>query len=223
MKAFWGVRDSQAAKQLASGKLDAGTRGAVTGGKHLDEVAALIAQVMLDAGMEPPRPLKLPGYYRRSKNWDLVARFGDSVGAVVELKSQVGSISNNANNRIEEMIGQAVDLLKASRENLLGSAAPWFGYVMIVEDTPKATNKAKIAKTRPAFPPDPAFTATSYIDRYALALGRLRLERELDQVCLVLTKPDGTYRYPDESMTFQGFAATLHARGLQLRNQLGGT
>lgn len=38
---FWGSRDAQAAKQAASGTLDAGTRGAVTGGGHLNAVAEL--------------------------------------------------------------------------------------------------------------------------------------------------------------------------------------
>jgi hypothetical protein len=32
---FWSVRDNQAERQRLEGKLDAGTRGAVTGGQHL--------------------------------------------------------------------------------------------------------------------------------------------------------------------------------------------
>jgi type II restriction enzyme len=220
---FWGVRTSQTAKQVQSGKLDAGTRNAVTGGKHLDAIAQLIGRVMVDAGLEAPRPLVLPGYYRRSKNWDIVARYKGTVGAVVELKSQVGSIGNNANNRIEEMIGQSVDLWKAAREDLLGATPPWFGYVMLVEDSDVSTRKAPIPKTAPHFPPDRIFAQTSYLERYVIALDRLRIERDMDQVCLVASKPDGTLSYPNPTMTFQTFAATIHARGLQLRTQLSGT
>lgn len=218
---FWGVRTAQTAKQLAAGTPDTGTRGAVTGGKHLDSVAALIGQVMIDAGLEPPRPLQLPGFYRRNKNWDLVSRYHDAIGAVVELKSQVGSIGNNANNRIEEMIGQSVDFWKANREQLLGNTAPWFGYVMLVEDCTTSTRKAPIPKTPAAFPPDPIFSGTSYLDRYVIALERLRKERDMDQVCLVACAADTTPWYPDPTMTFQTFASTIHARGLQLRTQLG--
>lgn len=217
---FWATRGAQAARQIETGRVDAGTRGAVTGGKHLDAVAELISVVMTDAGLEPPRPLQLPGYYRRSKNWDLVARYGPAVGAVVELKSQVGSIGKNANNRIEEMIGQAVDLRKAAREHLLGPTPPWFGYLMLVEDCEESARRAPSQVTPAGFPPDAVFNETSYLERYVIALSRLRQERDMDQVCLVATAPDGTMWYPDESMTFQAFAATIHGRGLQLRNQI---
>jgi len=218
---FWGIRRSQADRQAAKGTVDAGTRGAVTGGRHLDPVADLVARAMADAGMEPPSPVHLPGYYRRSKNWDLVARYGDAIAAVVELKSQVGSIGNNANNRIEEMIGQAVDLWKASREDLLGGTAPWFGYLMLIEDSEVSRRVSTRSRLPADFPGDPEFEGTSYIDRYRIALGRLRLERDMDQVCLVAASPDGNVWYPDPSMSFQNFATALHARGMTLRSQLG--
>jgi hypothetical protein len=33
---------------------------------------------------------------------------------------------------------------------------------------------------------------------------------------------EGTAWYPDDTMTFQTFATTIHARGMTLRSQLGG-
>jgi hypothetical protein len=213
IKDFWATRERQAAKQLAGGKTDAGTRGAVTGGKQLDAVAVLIARVMTDAGLERPRNKVLPGYYRRSKNWDIVARFGQSIAAIVELKSQIGSIGNNANNRIEEMIGQAVDLWKANREKLLGNVTPWFGYLMLVEDSPVSRRIAAHSVNRYEFPRDPVFEGTNYIDRYRLALERLRHERDMDEVCLVASSRDGEIWYPDSTMTFHAFATAIHARG----------
>lgn len=218
---FWQVRNDQASRQVESGRLDAGTRGAVTGGKHLHPVADLIARVLTDAGMDYPRPAQLPGYYRRSKNWDIVGRYGEALGAVIELKSQVGSIGNNANNRIEEMIGQSVDFWKASREELLGATTPWFGYVMLIEDCVDSRRQAKTPRVAPDFPPDEIFSHTNYIERYAIALDRLRFERDMDQVCLVASTADGDTWYPDGSMTFQAFATSLHARGMTLRSQLG--
>lgn len=107
------MRASQAAKQIEEGKVDAGTRGSVTGGKHLHSLAALIQQVFADAGMpihkESGNTL-LPGYYRASKNWDTVVTYKSRLVAIIELKSQVGSFGNNQNNRIEEMIGQSLDI-----------------------------------------------------------------------------------------------------------------
>lgn len=103
---FWTVRENQAERQRSAGRLDAGTRGAVTGGQHLNDVALLLADVFTDAGIRPSGAFRLlPGYYRASKNWDVVVTHKDAIVAVIELKSQVGSFGNNLNNRVEEMIG----------------------------------------------------------------------------------------------------------------------
>lgn len=129
------VRESQAGEQVARGVVDAGTRGAVTGGQHLNEVRDLIHQVLVDAGMDRPAgPNRLPGYYRGSKNWDTVIIYKGAIVAIIELKSQVGSFGKNQNNRIEEMLGQSLDIWKATRESMLGQIRPWFGYVMLLED-----------------------------------------------------------------------------------------
>lgn len=71
------MRDAQAAKQLSSGKVDAGTRGSVTGGGHLDGVTDLLEEVFIAAGFDRSEILRragveLPGYYRPTKKWDLV-------------------------------------------------------------------------------------------------------------------------------------------------------
>jgi hypothetical protein len=110
VESFWGVRDEQAERQRLSGTLDAGTRGAVTGGQHMNAVAGLITRVFVDAGMTPRTAgRRLPGYYRGSKNWDTVVTYEGAIVAIIELKSQVGSFGKNQNNRIEEMIGQSLD------------------------------------------------------------------------------------------------------------------
>lgn len=221
VESFWHVRDSQTAKQRASGKVDAGTRGAVTGGKHLDAIALLIRQVMVEAGLEPSPTRTLPGYYRRTKNWDVIALYGPAVAAVVELKGQIGSIGNNANNRIEEMTGQAADLWMAHREGLLGEVPPWFGYLVLVEDSVRSRRRASEPASPPRFPPHRVFTQTDYIERYAIALSRLREERQMNEVCLVASSNDGRHWYPDETMTFQSFATSIHARARALQAELG--
>ena len=107
---FWMVRENQAEQQRLEGRLDTGTRGAVTGGQHLNQVALLIAQVFADAGIPPEGNSRLlPGYYRASKNWDVVVTYKRAIVAIIELKSQVGSFGNNFNNRVEEMLGQSRD------------------------------------------------------------------------------------------------------------------
>lgn len=77
---FWSVRASQHEKQGATtGTKDSGTRGAVTGGKHLDGFISLLAKLLSEAGLPDSavhtRTTTLPGYFRATKDWDLVLDF----------------------------------------------------------------------------------------------------------------------------------------------------
>lgn len=115
VRAFWAGRDLQTQKQIDSGKIDAGTRGSVTGGQHLGPLQDVIAEqftslVELGAQVRRTGIIPLPGFYRRAKNWDIVVTFERILVAAIECKSQVGSFGNNFNNRTEEAIGNAVDL-----------------------------------------------------------------------------------------------------------------
>jgi type II restriction enzyme len=221
VRSFWNVRNSQAEQQRLEGKLDAGTRGAVTGGQHLNSVALLIADIFADAGVQPEGNARLlPGYYRASKNWDVVVTYKDAIVAIIELKSQVGSFGNNLNNRVEEMIGQSLDLWRAAREHLLGPIRPWFGYVMLLESHEKS--RALLRNPKTAFPADPEFNDSRYIDRYTIAFKRLLLEGDMNSVCLVTTdRYEDTVGYPDQTMTFTSFATAIHARTAEVLAQLG--
>lgn len=217
---FWDSRSGQAEKQKLSGTVDAGTRGTVTGGKHLDSLAALISKIFQQNEFSISDKTTLPGWYRRNKNWDIVATYRSELAGIVELKSQVGSIGNNANNRIEEMIGQAVDIAKATEENLLGGLPAWFGYVMVIEDSPKARAVARgngRAGLLAQYPADPVFDDTSYIDRYRIAFERLQADKKLDAGLLIVSTKDGAYRYPTQACSFQAFAAAIQARATIVR------
>jgi hypothetical protein len=218
---FWRVRDDQAERQRLEGRLDAGTRGAVTGGQHLNEVALLIADVFTDAGIQPVGNARLlPGYYRASKNWDVVVTYKGAIVAIIELKSQVGSFGNNLNNRIEEMIGQSLDLWRAVRENLLGEIRPWFGYLMLLEAHERS--RAVLRTPNTAFPADREFVGTRYIDRYQIAFKRLLLEGDMNAVCLVTSVRDqDEVSYPDRTMTFTSFATAIYGRVAEILAQLG--
>ena len=72
---YWKTRKLQAASQKKRGVNDAGTRGQVTGGRHLDGFAKLIQEVCIKAGFKKAevffdRAVPVPGYYRPQKNWD---------------------------------------------------------------------------------------------------------------------------------------------------------
>lgn len=218
----WAVRDQQTAAQAARGVVDAGTRGAVTGGQHLNQVAILLHTVFADAGLAGPSGSKvLPGYYRGSKNWDLVVTYKGSIVAIVELKSQVGSFGNNQNNRIEEMVGQSLDIWRAARDKLLGEVRPWFGYLLLLENhvDSRAPRRTPLNE---GFAPDPVFSQASYLERYRIAFERLRMERDMDAVCLVCSeRATASVEYPDPTMSFQSFAAAIHGRVTEVFGMLG--
>lgn len=56
------------------------------------------------------RNLTLPGYFRVTKNWDLLVVEQDVLVAAVEFKSMSTSSVKNVNNRVEEVLGSGTDL-----------------------------------------------------------------------------------------------------------------
>lgn len=219
--AFWGVRSEQAAAQRLRGTVDAGTRGAVTGGAHLGPIELLIRRVLVDAGVDENniyngRSACLPGYYRQAKSWDTVVVEDGTVTLVIELKSQVGSFGNNLNNRVEEAIGQTADFWEAVNKSIIPGLRPWFGYLMLVESS--QDSMAPRRGGNPILPPDPAFRMASYVERYALAFERLHAERLLDAVGFAIS-PANTdeVTYPSKAFSFQHFATAIHNRVREVR------
>jgi len=142
---FWITRTTQLAKQQISGKTDQGARSAVTGGAQMDGFVILIEELVKSVEVKNlkvfrKKTLELPGFFRPTKQWDLLVTSEDQLLAVVEAKSQVGpSFGNNFNNRTEEAMGSALDLWTAYREGaFLNSPKPWLGYLFLLEDCDKS-------------------------------------------------------------------------------------
>lgn len=223
VRSFWTVRESQAAKQLASGKVDAGTRGAVTGGGHLDGIAQLLEDVFVEAGFDRSSirrssGIELPGYYRPTKSWDLVVIENGVLIAAIEFKSQVGpSFGNNFNNRTEEAIGNAVDVWRAYEEGTFGAVRPWLGYVFFLEEAARSTSPVRLSRT--VFPVEPVFEGTSYKDRYAILCQRLVRERLYDAACFVTSAADETVpvHQPVDELNFTNFVAAIVGRAAYIK------
>ncbi len=105
---FWNTRLAQDKNQGAvSGIRDAGNRSTVTGGAQLDGFIHLLASILEDAGLPEhtifTKKTMLPGYFRATKDWDLVVVADGELLASIEFKSHIGpSFGNNFNNRVEE-------------------------------------------------------------------------------------------------------------------------
>ena len=230
IREFWQTRARQDVRQgQTSGERDAGNRTAVTGGKHLDGFVQLVQDVLMESGLSRvavhtrKRDVVLPGFFRPTKEWDLIVVHDKRLLAIVEFKSQVGSFGNNFNNRVEEALGNATDLHTAYREGAFKpSPAPWLGYLMLLQQVPKSTEPVKVKE--PHFPVLRAWRGTpSYAKRYELFCQRLVRERLYDAACFLLSEEergrDGWYAEPSDELTFQYFAASLRGRVAALVRQ----
>jgi hypothetical protein len=220
VRIYWHTRQCQHERQgTAKGARDAGNRGAVTGGAHIDGFIALMKELLCESGLTDAeivvsrRSVILPGYFRPTKQWDLLAISGKNLIGIMEFKSQVGpSFGNNFNNRVEEALGNATDLWKAFREGAFRpSERPWLGYFMLLEDCPASASPVRVDE--PHFPVLDVFRDTSYTDRYRIFCERLVLERLYDAACFMTSNQEGAalgeYSEPSAELSFQVFAASL--------------
>jgi hypothetical protein len=230
VQSFWTARKRNLEKQKQRGKVDAGTRGAVTAGTQMGALELLVTDILREAGLKDldiktRKALELPGYYRAEKKWDLIIVSEGQLVTAMEFKSQVGpSFGNNFNNRSEEVLGSATCIWTAFREGRfgVGTPAPFIGYVFLLEECPKVhkdvRNREPYFDVDPVFKGQPikkkgsdAFTGVSYSRRYELLCRRLVLERLYSAACLLLsTNAEPTQiTQPAEDLTFKRFAAAL--------------
>jgi hypothetical protein len=219
IKYFWTKRDVQIKKQGgATGKKDYGNRGAVTGGAQLDGFIELFEMILKDTGLPGAsihrKKTTLPGYYRPTKEWDLVIVHKNELLAAIEFKSQVGpSFGNNFNNRVEEALGSSTDLWTAFREGAFQiSRRPWLGYFLLLEKDDKSVSSIKI--NEPHFKVFKNFVNTSYKDRYQIFCEKLLRERLYDAACYLMSDKtsgfkSGGYEEPETDLGFKVFCKAL--------------
>ena len=92
---FWQTRRRQAEKQNKAGTRDQGARSAVTGGAQMDGFIALVTNIAESTGIDEKhiffkKSLELPGYFRPTKEWDLLVVKDNQLLIAIEVKSQVG-------------------------------------------------------------------------------------------------------------------------------------
>ena len=203
VRSFWLTRDAQA-RRSKDGTPDTGTRGAVTGGQQMNKFMNFFKKVAVDVGVPEENVFGtknyIPGYFRPTKNWDLlIISPKNHLIASLEFKSQVGSIGNNFNNRVEEALGCAVDANTAFREGAFGSHdAPWLGYLVLVEKSTDSSHPVPLKE--PHFKAREEFCETSYLDRYGIFCNRMVLERHYSSACALWTaRKDGRITWGDVS------------------------
>jgi hypothetical protein len=217
---FWQVKDGQAKNQGSQGDKDRGERAAVTGGKQLDGFVELFRDVLTqnaipEDSIQMNTKLELPGYFRPSKKWDLIVVQNGIVYAAIECKSiNSGSVGNNYNNRTEEAIGSAKDLLTAFREGAFGkSRRPWLGYLILVEDDKATTTPVRIFE--PHFEVFDVFKKASYAQRLEEMCRRVMAEGLYDSATFLMSRASDytgeTMTIPADDLAVKPFALSLAA------------
>jgi len=178
---YWQTRKTQRERQKKKGTADAGLRGAVTGGAQMDSFIDLFSKIIIKAGMDEEfifrkKRLELPGFFRPTKEWDLVVVKNNHLITAIEAKSQVGpSFGNNFNNRTEEAMGSALDIWTAFREGAFnGGVQPFIGYFFMLDDCDASNRPVKVRE--PHFKVFQEFVGASYMKRYELFCRKLVLE-----------------------------------------------
>ena len=217
---YWKTRTAQATKQKDSGKSDYGLRSAVTGGAQMGGFISLFTNILLAAGIQDKhifyhKSLELPGFFRPTKEWDLLVVKDGRLIAAIEAKSQVGpSFGNNFNNRTEEAMGSALDVWTAFREGAFNSGfQPLLGYFFMLEDCPASRRPVKVRE--PHFKVFPEFTNASYVKRYELFCRKLVLERHYTVSAFITSSSteglQGRFFEPANDLRVEGFAKALMA------------
>ena len=213
---YWRMRKRQAFSQKKRGVADAGTRGQVTGGRHLDGLAKFVREVCMAAGFKDSeiffdRAVPVPGYYRPQKNWDVIVLRDSKLVAAIELKSQSSSFGNNFNNRSEEVLGVSRDFWLAYRERVFGvTEAPWLGYLFFLEESPSSDRAVALADS--PLPPLAVFQGTSYLKRYEILCERLMLERDYTATALIVSdKETASVRDGGETVSAIKFFTSLYS------------
>lgn len=189
-------------------------------GRNMQGFAGLVNQVVKYCGLPDHSVLVrkssviLPGYFRATKNWDVLVVHERRLLAVFEFKSQVGAFGNNFNNRAEEAVGSATDLWTANHEGAYrspgetsagqgslrdepvinpilraGGKPPFAGWLMLLEECPESMQPVSVDE--PHFPVFPQFQGASYAERYRILCERLVERRLYDAAALVLARRPG--------------------------------
>lgn len=216
---WWAEKTSAVEGLAVRGKSDTGAQA--RNARHMLGLNAYVRQMFIDAGLredEVETDVVIPGYFRRSKNWDVVAVHKGRLVGIVEMKSQEKSPGRNANNRIEEAIGSPIDARTYHEITpSFGELGVWAAWGMIFNRDQEDTSGKKRNGVKSAhYPLDPAFEPFTYVGQYGTMIERLISRNIYDAGWMVSTwvNPDGTVGYdePVPTATAETLRTQINAR-----------
>lgn len=218
---FWTTRARQGQRQgRTTGQRDYGNRTVATGGRQLDGFSALVRELLVESGIpgeiifDTGRDnVTLPGFFRPTKQWDVVVVVEGQLLAAIEFKALCGpSFGNNYNNRVEEALGSATDIWTAYRDGAFGqSPQPFLGYLLLLEEHEKSMREVSVLEKHFSVFDD--FRGASYALRCEHSLRRLVRERSYNAASFILSSREGGLEgccsQPADDLAFELFATAL--------------
>ena len=214
---YWRTLEAQTHKQKAG--LDRGRRSDVTGGKQMDGFCELVDWVLRENGLDEASiylrsDREIPGFFRPTKEWDmLVVHEGRTVAALEFTSQRVPPLASDTNTCIEETVSMAADVWTTFGEGAYNPPRkrPWLGWVMLFEDRTLAQRPASAAQSPIETFPD--FSIGSYGRRYEQLLHKFTHERLFDSAALLASPgkggAQGVFMEPAEDLSMKGLLASL--------------
>jgi hypothetical protein len=177
---YWASRRAAGKKNAEGDRVDQGLRGEATGGQALNQFVNVMQWLVEQSGFTGAQvglrrgAIALPGYYRPSKQWDLVVTHEGDIVAAIEFKSHMGikDLGKNYNNRKEEAIGSATDFWASWRSLKYGEdQRPFLGWFILVQESHESTRPLRPRVSYGSV--DPQFKSASFLERYDLLCRRV--------------------------------------------------
>jgi len=215
---YWRTLEAQTHKQKVG--TDRGRRSAVTGGKQMDGFCELVDWVLRENGLDEASiylrsDREIPGFFRPTKEWDmLVVHEGRTMAAVEFTSYRVPPLASDTNTCIEETVGMAADVWTVLGEGAYNPPRkrPWLGWVMLFED--RTVAKRPAPEAWPPVEASPDFSIGSH-GRGATEqiLHKFTHERLFDAAALIASPgkggAQGVFIEPAEDLSMKWFLASL--------------
>lgn len=163
---------------------------------RLEGFHALVGRLLADNGLPEARVhtrhgLELPGFFMPTRPWDLVVMHEGRLVAALGIRARAArSVENDFVPLCEEALCTGKDMDALCRRQAFGQGLrPWFGWLVLLEDSPALWRTAEAAPTLLQVLPE--YRDSSPAERYELLLLKLERDRLFDTCALLLCPEEG--------------------------------
>jgi hypothetical protein len=199
--------------------------GGRVGGRQEKALVRLVEDELVRAGLDRStirrdEAIALPGAYNPApRRWDLLVVEDQVPVAAVSFTAATGpSFGNNFNNRVEQILGDAVNLGRPYEPEALTAFKPCLALCFVLEDCERST--IPVRTRRGHFGDELGLPEeASYKDRYGIFFERLIQDGRYYAICYLASTPsdEPSVSEPRDEMGFSRFARSIADRVVDIR------